>query len=76
MVCEGFGLDTILQQIFDHITNDAKLDDAQKSLLAIKFAQVDKALEEGSNEELQLRWVLSHAYQVYNKATPAVMQSV
>ena len=69
-------MDTILEQIFEYVIKDDKLDDAQKSLLSVKFAQVDKALEEGSNEELQLRWILSHAYQVYNKATPAIMQSV
>lgn len=72
LICEGYGVDTFIDQIHDFIMEDESLNGAQKSVLAIKFAETDKALEMGASEEIQLRAILSHCFQVYKNKTPSL----
>ena len=53
-VLEGFAVSQILSQVLDYILNSDSLSEKQKADISIKFAETDKRLVDGADEELQL----------------------
>jgi len=59
---EGYSATQILMQLHDLVILHPSLDGKQKSQCALVFAEADKALCDGADEEL---WILEVALRVY-----------
>ncbi|XP_065887520.1 replication factor C subunit 4-like [Dysidea avara] len=54
ILADGYSASQIITQVFDHLVNQAGINDQQKSEVAERLALVDKRLIDGGDEYLQL----------------------